>query len=131
MSHQPLLALVHPLHLVPRGVCESVLPAPSCACSPASSRLSESAAGLGCEPLFELSEACSWIRGKGGGGGDEEEGGKMKNKFINQRSEGCPMEGGVCFQSCLSPRQRGALVSPLRLQHQQAGDATSQNLPGR
>lgn len=74
MSHQPLLALVHPLHLVPRGVCESVLPAPSCACSPASSRLSESAAGLGCEPLFELSEACSWIRGK------EEEGGTRRRE---------------------------------------------------
>lgn len=28
----------------------------------------------------------------------------MKNKFINQRSEGCPVERGVPFQSCLSPR---------------------------
>lgn len=54
MSHRPLLAFVHVLHLVLLCVCESALPSPSCACLPASARLIKFAAVLVFASLLAL-----------------------------------------------------------------------------
>lgn len=54
VSHQPLLAFFHALHLVLLCVCESVLPSPSCACLPASTPLIPSAAVLVFSSLLAL-----------------------------------------------------------------------------
>lgn len=54
VSHWPLLAFFHALHLVLLCVCESVLPSPSCACLPASTPQIQSAAVLVFSSLLAL-----------------------------------------------------------------------------